>query len=198
MHRVATMITVKEELLSACVDEEASELEVRHSCKEMLNNERELARWGRYHLMRDVLRGNLTTRIDLEFATKVMAMVAAEPPLTGTARRTWGEQLFKPVAGFGLAASVAVAAVLGFQALTDSSSDASRVMPAASIASSAPASRVRVAKTSVDPAPTPSMIRNPDVAAKLNSYLVGHSELALSRGMMPYARVVAGYEGSQR
>jgi sigma-E factor negative regulatory protein RseA len=192
------MITPKEELLSTCVDEEASELEVWRSCKEMLGNERELARWERYHLIRDVLRGNLTTRIDLDFAAKVMAIVAAEPPPIETVQRAWGEQLFKPVAGFGLAASIAVAAVFGFQALTDSPSDTSRVMPAGSIAPSAPAKEIRIAKTSVDPAPAPSMIHNPDVAAKLNSYLVGHSELAPSRGMMPYARVVVGYEGSQR
>ncbi len=192
------MITVKEELLSACVDDEASELELWRSYKEMSSNEDELDRWERYHLIRDVLRGNLATRIDLDFPAKVMALVAAEPPLGKTARRAWGEQLFKPVAGFGLAASIAVAAVLGFQALTDSSSDATRVIPAGSVASSAPASRIRVAKASFESTPASSRSRNPDLAARLNSYLVGHSELAPSQGMMAYARVVAGYEGSQR
>ena len=191
------MITAKEELLSACIDEEASELEVRRSCKQMLSNERELARWERYHLIRDVLRGNVTTHIDLDFAAKVMAKVAAEPPIQATPRAR-GEQLFMPLAGFGLAASITVAAVFGFQTLTDSSSNASKVVPSASIASSAPVGGVRVAKTSVDSTPASTVIRQSDVAARLNSYLVGHSELAPSRGMMPYARVVAGYEGIQR
>ncbi|MBA3731652.1 MAG: hypothetical protein H0W93_04660, partial [Gammaproteobacteria bacterium] len=46
-------------------------------------------------------------------------------------------------------------------------------------------------------APKASLVGNSEVAARLNSYLVNHSEYAPSRGMMPYARVVLGYEGNQ-
>ncbi len=188
------MITHKEELLSAFVDAEISELEVRRVCKELLSDERELARWSRYHLVRDAMRGNLPAATDLDFAARVMAKIEQEPLPTGRGMYNWRYGLLKPAAGFGLAASIAVIAVVGVQSLTDSPSSVAniaQVSPAPSLA------QRDIRPISVGNAQEGALVENPEVAARLNSYLVNHSEYAPSHGVMPYARVVIGYDTSQ-
>jgi sigma-E factor negative regulatory protein RseA len=189
----------KEELLSAFVDEEISELEVRRLCKELLGDERELARWGRYHLIRETLRGNLPAAIDVSFAANVMAKIGEGPLHVDSGRRDWRNGLLKPAAGFGLVASIAVVGVLGFQFLTGPPSTMDKVAQVASTPSlpEKAVPQVSVAASSVDKSPEDSLALNPKAAARLNSYLVNHSEYAPSRGMMPYARVVVGYEHNQ-
>lgn len=201
-----TGIIDKHELLSAFVDEEASEFEVQRLCRELLNDEHQRARLGRYHLIRDALRDNLPPKIDTNFAAGVMAVIDREPSAAVAADTAgWRTRLLNPAAGFGLAASIAVCAVLGFQSYNDSSSPG---MPAATVAqinpSPAPSTsnsqllrQVDTDSSAMAEAPQVSLASNPEVAARLNSYLVNHSEYAPSRGMMPYARVVVGYESDQ-
>ncbi|MGH8501082.1 MAG: sigma-E factor negative regulatory protein [Gammaproteobacteria bacterium] len=197
-------VTREQELLSAFVDEETSEFEVHRLCKSLLDNERELARLGRYYMVRDALRGNLPTKLDVKFAAGVMAAVEREPlnvvPVTPGNRRA---RLLKPAVGFGLAASIAVCAVLALQSFTGSSSSNSPVANVAQLSPTSPSPNPRLLRrasansSAAAGAPEASLANNPDVAARLNSYLANHSEYAPSRGMMSYARVVVGYEGDQ-
>ncbi|MGI8739370.1 MAG: sigma-E factor negative regulatory protein [Gammaproteobacteria bacterium] len=221
-------ITDQQELLSAFVDEETSEFEVHRLCSELLNDDRELARLGRYHVIRDALRGNLPLRIDANFVVGVHAAIEREP-LVAVVRDAsrWRPRVLNPALrdpgrlnpkiGFGLAASVVVCAVLGFQSFNRSSSpevpvtNVARINPSPvgfsvtsptnssnwqSLRQTSAKAPAADAAPRVD-APGVSLASNPDVAARLNSYLVNHSEYAPSRGMMPYARVVLGYEGNQ-
>lgn len=195
------MIIQKQELLSAVVDEEASELEVRRSCRELASDERELARWSRYYLVRDVLRGNLPAVIDVGFAASVMAKIGMEPLHVDTGLEAWRNRLLRPAAGFGLAASVAVAAVLGFQSFTKTPSEAPAIAQVAQMPMPAQSAvpQVGVDASSTKHAAASALAQNPNVAARLNSYLVNHSEYAPSQGVMPSARVVVGYDNvSQR
>ncbi len=191
------MTTRREELLSSLVDEETSEFETRRLCKSLLGDEGELARWSRYHLLRDALRGNLPIVIDLDFGAKVMAKIEDESAQIEMDHRDWRRTLLKPTAGFGLAASVAVLTVLGVQWYTAPSPVATRVaqLTTVSVPSDQNMRAVRNQPVYASELSLKRRIsRNPEVAARLNSYLVNHSEYAPSHGIMPYARVVAGYE----
>ena len=193
------MIMKEEELLSAFIDEETSQFEAKRVCKRLLGSQGELARWSRYHIARDVLRGNLPTRVDVDFASKVMAKIEQEAPLA-SGGRDWRRLPLKPVAGFGLAASIAVLTVLGLQTVTGPSSNLSQV---ARLSSSPGATPRSFQETSAQPvhlarsSATRTHNHGADMAARLNSYLVNHSEYAPTHGIMPYARVVAGYETAQ-
>jgi negative regulator of sigma E activity len=191
------MMNEKKALLSAFVDEEVSELEVRRVCKELLSDEHELTRWSHYYLIRDALRGNLPAVIDLRFADAVMARIKQEPTLTNAVLRTWRERLLQPAAGLGLAASIAGAAVLSFQAFTGGTSPtSSTVAQVAQVPVSA--RQVKVETASASDSTERALLQNPQIAARLNSYLVNHSEYAPTQGMMPYARVVVGYDNIEQ
>jgi negative regulator of sigma E activity len=191
------MMNEKKALLSAFVDEEVSELEVRRVCKELLSDEHELTRWSHYYLIRDALRGNLPAVIDLRFADAVMARIKQEPALTNAVLRTWRERLLQPAAGLGLAASIAGAAVLSFQAFTGGTSPtSSTVAQVAQVPVSA--RQVKVETASASDSTERALLQNPQIAARLNSYLVNHSEYAPTQGMMPYARVVVGYDNIEQ
>jgi sigma-E factor negative regulatory protein RseA len=190
------MIIQKEELLSAFVDEEVSKMEVRRLCKGLLSDERELARWTRYCLMRDVLRGNLPAMIDMNFATNVMVRIGMDPLNVEVRQRVLTDRWLKPTAGFGLAASVALAAVIGFQSLTNTSSTPPAVTQVAQIPVPAQQTfgKVSLNGARADQFSGNTLVQSPEIAARLHSYLVNHSEYAPSQGMMPYARVVVGYD----
>jgi sigma-E factor negative regulatory protein RseA len=190
------MIIQKEELLSAFVDEEVSKMEVRRLCKGLLSDERELARWTRYYLMRDVFRGNLPAMIDMNFATNVMVRIGMDPLNVEVRQRVLTDRWLKPAAGFGLAASVALAAVIGFQSLTNTSSTPPAVSQVAQIPVPAQQTfgKVSLNGARADQFSGNTLVQSPEIAARLHSYLVNHSEYAPSQGMMPYARVVVGYD----
>jgi sigma-E factor negative regulatory protein RseA len=190
------MIIQKEELLSAFVDEEVSKMEVRRLCKGLLSDKRELARWTRYYLMRDVLRGNLPAMIDMNFATNVMVRIGMDPLNVEVRQRVLTDRWLKPAAGFGLAASVALAAVIGFQSLTNTSSTPPAVTQVAQIPVPAQQTfgKVSLNGARADQFSGNTLVQSPEIAARLHSYLVNHSEYAPSQGMMPYARVVVGYD----
>ncbi len=195
------MIMKEEELLSAFIDEETSRFEAKRFCKRLLGNEGELARWSRYHVARDALRGNLPAKVDVDFASKVMAKIEQEVLPLASGGRDWRRMTLKPAAGFGLAASIAVLTVIGLQAVTTGpSSDLSKVARLSSSPAAAPRSfqqtNVEPVRLARSPA-TRKHSRGADLATRLNSYLVHHSEYAPTRGIMPYARVVAGYETTQ-
>jgi sigma-E factor negative regulatory protein RseA len=195
------MISGKQELLSVFVDEETSELEARRACRALLSDERELARWSRYFLIRDVVRGNLPAAIDPDFVTKVMTRIEGEPVHRADKRAgAWRDNLLRPTMGFGLAASIAALAALGLQSLT--APTPATAPPAVQVATEPSSSRQAVrrvdAESSAIAKPTNDFLaRHPQVASRLNSYLINHSEYASSHDAMAYARVVAGYGASQ-
>ncbi len=199
----------KGERVSVLVDDEAAEFESRLSIDELINDDDEKARWSRYHIIRDALQGHLPERIDPDFSRKVMARVLDEAP--GVTTTSVPNSYTKPAIGLALAASVAVVTVLGFQSLTGSRSVQmtapiaqtvpQAVAPQQAAVVAQPPAEMRVGvlpgiqQANVDESMSPPGIERAD--ARLNSYLVNHTEHAPSRTTMPYARVV-GYGPEQQ
>ncbi len=105
------------EQISALLDGELPQHEMRQAVDRLSEQEPLQERWDRYHLIRDVIRGDAGARSAPSVAERVRAELEHEPailaapkPPAGTTTRppAW----VRPFAGTALAASVAVLAVL--------------------------------------------------------------------------------------
>ena len=163
--------------------------------------------WARFHLIGDAMRKTgpiaraetIADRVSAELARE--RIVHAAPRLR---RRVWA-----PLAGLALAASVAAVAILGVRSVDDgievqtvaSVAPVRQAVPAAPPARSDTGSRVqRVAAASAQrmlasAAGRPWSDAAGDAGARINAYLIHHSEHAGLgvRGVLPYVRVV-GYQ----
>jgi sigma-E factor negative regulatory protein RseA len=175
-----------DEVISAFVDDETSGFEARLSVKEMLQSDEHRARWERYHVIRDALRGNLPATIDTDFANKVMVRIEAEPTATARGGAGLRHHLLRPVGGLALAAVVAVVSVLALRSMRGP-----ELIPSpqaiAQTEARGEAGRVSEAQKPISPLNTPA------VRAQMNSYLVNHAKYSTRGGVMPYARVVGYY-----
>ena len=174
--------------LSALVDGEVG----THEATSLLERvERESAlrtAWERYHLIGDVLRNGIPDVGMHDLVERVRKLVDSEPLSLTRRRRRVGP--VKAMGGLALAASVAIVAIVGVQLVN-------RELPPA------PA---QIAEAEVtDPADEPVQfagarwdVEHPAVEARLNRYLVDHSEY-LDNGMwgvLPYARIVSYDDGN--
>ena len=148
--------------------------------------------WHRYHLARDVIKGQASEFISLDISAAVNESLKSEPViLTPLWRRLNPRYVMKQAAGFAVAAAVGTVAVLSVQQtqLVDAGINIAK--------SEASQSGYQVAQQ-------PQRIRQVsfttreklDVAveSKLSSYLVNHNEFAKSTrvsGVMPYTRIVS-------
>jgi len=188
------------ESLSAVIDGEADEFEIRRVLNEAAHDPELRGLWERFHLVRSVMRGegrNLAvTNLSARFWTEVDAAEATAPdtsvepvdvPVRATRSpfRSWG----RGVAGVAVAASVAAAVVLGFggDRIPDvaapqvvSIQPAVSVSPAASVALFDNEARV--------PQPDPA----PDLQ-RAQAYMLHHAHhVALTnRSVVPFVKVAA-------
>ncbi|MCG5509390.1 sigma-E factor negative regulatory protein [Ectothiorhodospira lacustris] len=209
------MTTTKEERLSALVDDEAEAFESRRLLDELAKNPEDLARWGRYHLIGDVMRGNLDRTAPPDFSARIMAAVAEEPQPAAHVSRTLQGRLLKPVAGMGMAAAVAVAVLVGLQNFTGDPADPA-MEPV--LAGSEPTIRAaqwdagqrNALQSMLDPDLRAAQVQHSPLEyggqqilridmgdARFSSYLINHAESAVGRGPVPpYARTVGhGFMG---
>ena len=130
--------------------------------------------WGRYHLLSDAIRERLPEQVQTGLVSRIHDAIASEPVILAARRRRLG--MLKPLAGLALAASVATVAIVGVRSLD------SDVAPATQVASSTQTSGISGNRWNV----------SPEVEARLNGYLVNHSEYVGygMQGMLPYARIV--------
>ena len=181
--------------LSAMVDDELDGMEIDLVLRRLCRDSDLQTCWSRYHLISDVMQSHLPDALDPGFAARIRQAIAAEPlPLpAGKSLPAW----YKPVTGFGLAASVVLVALFGIK-LTQTDTPLATVAP---LAASTPSTStltplaVRVAATSGQADPS-----NEPVEARLSSYLVNHNgyaSLNSMHGMLPYVRMV-GYQQSSR
>ena len=129
------------ESLSAVMDGEADEFEIRRVLNEAAADPELRGVWERYHLVRSVMRGEGRSRrmgadaLSARFWTQIDAgeealVDSTDEPTNATAGRsragwtTWGQR----IAGVAVAASVAAAVIVGFRA------DESPAVPAPKIA----------------------------------------------------------------
>ncbi len=102
------------EALSALKDGEADELELRRLLKHGDPQEVD-QQWRAMHSITDTINGRATVFRDWDISARVAAAIADEPVLSSQASTTAtkGVSWYKPVAGFAVAASVALAVVFG-------------------------------------------------------------------------------------
>jgi sigma-E factor negative regulatory protein RseA len=202
------------ESLSALMDGEADELELRRLLSEASLSHVDMVdkTWVSYQLVREVIQGGeqgLSPQDraykHLDISRSVGAAIRNETQATRTDRPAMSA-LLKPLAGFAVAASVAVAVVLGVQSVAPVNSGmdatantqpalASRVYPVqgASLQASAGGSAVSYPSTEM-PGGIALSRSAADIEAKkrLEKYLLRHTEHAAlnnGQGLIPYARV---------
>jgi sigma-E factor negative regulatory protein RseA len=168
------------EQLSALVDDELGESEQALLLRQLARDAGLRERLLRYQLISDALRSELPRRVDTGFYHRVQAALEQEAALhSATALRI--RNLFRPVAGLALAASVAVVAVLSLHSVRQQDA----AVPAIA---SVPGVNDYIR---ADNATAPVVQHNN--ARGLDVYLVNHNEYAVNRGMqgmLPYVRIV--------
>ena len=107
------MNKANKEQLSAFMDDELDGMD-DNQVGQMLKDPEALEVWSRYHLISDGLRRSLPEHPDQDLAGKVSAAVAQEPAIVAPIRRR-SRSFARPAAGFAIAASVAMLAILGVQ-----------------------------------------------------------------------------------
>lgn len=111
--------------LSALMDGEASELEVRRVLKRLPNEPELVEKWQRFHLMSAAIRGEMRG-VDAKFAkvdltSRIAAALTEEPALNHSPEAEevrgnwWQEAVVKPLASVAIAASVSAMVVFGWQ-----------------------------------------------------------------------------------
>ena len=163
------------ERISALLDDETSLSDVSG----LSTDEAAKALFGRYAMIGEAIRGNAPDDIGDRLLKGVQADLAVEPVPLAPKRKS---VVWKPIAGLALAASVATVAILGLRAVDG------------------PTQPDLVAEQAVQPSSASNRwdVEQPAVEAKLNEYLVNHSEYTGYgvQGMLPYARIVS-YDSSQ-
>ncbi|MBB3045996.1 sigma-E factor negative regulatory protein RseA [Litorivivens lipolytica] len=181
------------ESLSALMDGEASELELRRVLRDAKDDDS--AFWGRMHRQRSAMQGDATFS-GLDISARVSAAIADEAPLVASAR-DWR----KPLAGFAVAASVAAMVVFGLGG--GSSQPAAPQMAEAPAAQSgrvylaSPATNATGAVTASAANVTVPLYRQVDdeqSRERFERFLRQHTERAAlnsGQGMVTYARMVS-------
>lgn len=169
----------KAERLSALVDNETDAFETRRLIDELIRSDEDLARWERYHLIGDSLRGGMVRIAPRGFLEGVRRGIVedlpvSEPPAVAS-RTHW----LRSAAGVAVAASVAVVTLLGLQV----------VMTGGDTPSPLPAS-VELAPAGSEPETELAVTPDPRFAR----YLENHAEL-VTPGSSAFARVRNSLDG---
>ena len=211
------------ESVSALMDGEANELELRRLLSTTTDEHVQVLdeTWSRYHLLRDVMQNN-TAEVSfrqLDISQQLREAISAEPlssvqddalsAATGQSLKKGRVIFLKPLAGFAVAASVAVAVVVGIQSMNQFGPDlsapvtaqpalASRVYPVQGV--SLQASEGSAAAVSYRNTELPGGIASSRTAANLEAqkrfdkYMLRHTERAAlnnGQGMISFARVAS-------
>lgn len=176
------------EQLSALIDGELSDHEMDQVLDALERDEEMRGQWSRYHLISDSIRSTAANVSVTDLAERIRSAIADEPAILAPPRKS--SRFIKPLAGFAIAASVAIVAVIGIQQPGQSG-----VLPL-------PVAVVQLSASGQPRAPAATVIQRvrwnvaqPVVETRLNSYLINHNE-RLSTGMygiLPYVRIV-GYD----
>lgn len=177
------------EKLSALLDGELEENELEQTVKQIAVEPAMRGTWGRYHLIRDVLRGQLDSLASAALVDTVSVKLQSEPSILAPRRRSVIRiQATRWLAGMAVAASVAAVAIVGVRWLApDLNSDAQLIAQSVESADYLRSGGIRWQAVSTD------------VERDLNMYLVQHSEFTPATGMngvMSYMRFV-GYDAER-
>ncbi|MFV1996832.1 MAG: sigma-E factor negative regulatory protein [Acidiferrobacterales bacterium] len=174
------------EKLSALLDGELETSELAQTVKQIANEPPMRETWGRYHLIRDVMRRQLDSLAPPGLADTISLRLQSEPSILVPRRRSdFKANATRWVAGVAVAASVAAVAIVGVRWFAPNQSNVPQLV-AQSVESAdyLRSSGIRWQAVSKD------------VEHDLNMFLVQHSEFAPTTGMngvMSYVRFV-GYD----
>jgi sigma-E factor negative regulatory protein RseA len=190
------MSDIKNETLSVLMDGELDEISLRRVLNQM-DDEPELKEaWSRFHLQRDVIKGDVSEFSTLDISGAIHDIIKDEDALKSDVKpsKTW----WKTVAGLSVAASVTFAVVLGarFNPLLESQGSEQF----------AGKTQVQIVVPEITRVKTATMIAQStndlntideeslqQAQKRLNTYLKQHAQdsaLGQGRSAMPFARVV--------
>lgn len=192
------------EIISALVDGELTDRDMHDAIRATRSNHRQCCSWERYHLIGDSLRNNLPASIDRQFLNRISAALVSEPPLNAPPSLPLQSRKavsIKPVAGFALAASVALTAFVGVGMFSVDEGGQPlppvAVAPASNAPAVAPLPQSPVVTVADGDAPLDSRrwnVSQPDVESKLNIYLSNHQSVSVTArvngAMLPHVRLV--------
>ncbi len=209
----------KEETLSQLMDGEWQDIDSQARLAELCSDPELQARWARYHLIRDVMR-NESVKVDTDIASRVHEMLEDEPTHSNVTSIS-GERVVaeesaaedkgashlsrRPMlGGLAVAASVALATVVGLNYLRSDIAPGDNVQTVASLPEvSAPQvlpgqvlPQIELVANRGSYWVNSSANRDPKKEARLNMFMSQHIEnspTASYRGMLPYSRLV-GYD----
>ena len=170
---------------------------------EKLANDKEMQDvWRRYHIARDVMKGQLSDFPAIDISTAVSQSLKDEPViLTPVWRRLNPRYIMKQAAGLAVAAAVGTVAVLSVQQTQIIASDDQTLANAANtpatiqVASQMQPGQIRQVSF------TTRQKLDEAVESKLSGYLVNHNEFSTSTrvsGVMPYSRIVSFVPSSSK
>lgn len=187
-----------QENISALMDDDLSEQERDAIIGEIARDEDSLKAWSSYHLIRDSLQGQLHEYSCMDMVSAIREELDKEPVVLAPVRKQT-PQWQRPLAGFAIAASVALVAVLGVRSIESPQvpdgvqvaqvSSQLPVQPQVVAAQTTETSSAGPVTVEYDPATVHAAPNGP----RLNGYLVNHYERKSNFGMLPYVRIV-GYE----
>lgn len=187
------------ELISSLMDGDIGEREVDRRLDKLTSCAQSRDMWKRYHLIGDAMRGESIARSTQSVADRVASMLEDEPAILApnNVRRkklNWTQ----PVAGAAIAASVAVATVIGLG--TSDPQDVDLLDGQPLMVRTTPVSGNAIPVMPASGFQTVSGThwseQAPAVENKLNRYLIEHNErsnAAAYRGTAPYASFL-GYD----
>lgn len=174
------MVDSVKEQVSACLDGELPERELPLLSKRLGHDAELKATLSRYALISETVRTGEAAQPSRDFAEAVMARIAAEPVgKVGGSISPRVMQRLRPVAGIGVAATVAALAVFSVQQSGLIPSSPEVVADNATAVSSAPASQ-EVDRYVVPTMPSTASAFIP--ATRLTNYVVAHSEYSSPLG----------------
>jgi sigma-E factor negative regulatory protein RseA len=150
--------------------------------------------WRRYHLARDVIKGQASDFPALDISAAVSESLKNEPViLTPLWSRLSPRYVMKQAAGLAVAAAVGTIAVLSVQQTQLVASDDNVIANAAPNSSYQIASQLQPGQIRQVSFTTRQKL-DATVESKLSGYLVNHNEFSTSirvSGVMPYTRIVS-------
>ncbi len=158
---------------------------------ELIHNQEMKNTWAHYHLIGDCLREHIPEKISNQVSTYVSNTLRNEPTILAPQKTK--QFNLKPLAGFAIAASVAMAAVFSVQhsntANSVSNAPAIAVNTVVPQAQTFSFSNPQALPASVKKSETPEEVAN----QRLNNYLMNHNEYRSNgsmNGILPYVRLV--------
>jgi sigma-E factor negative regulatory protein RseA len=170
----------REEALSALLDNEVNELEARRLLRDI--SDHDVARLGRWQLARDVLKRHAVAPVPVDFSARIAAALNDEKQ-----PRHWA----LPIARLTVAASVALATVVGWQYWDSSAASSTPVVASSQQRPLLLGEGELVSQSLREQVQPATLVRE---RQRIDDMMVRHSDFAArhgSQGVAPYARFIS-------